>query len=189
MSFWDTTDGGVATDTGKDFEVGGGNFEPIPDGTKVLASVENAQWKVDNSGNEHLSLQWTVLKPEGFVNRKIFQKLWVTDHDPSAKDEEKAKTKTDKAKRMLAAIDANAGGKLARLTKKPTEDEILLAFTNKPMVIRLGVYSMDDRQNPGEKIRGNWVQAVSAKDTPLDAPTTSAKTKKSDDVEEDEIPF
>lgn len=195
MSFWDLSDGDTATNTGANFETPGGNFEAMPDGSKVLAMVENAEWKNDNGGNEFLSLQWTVIKPDEVKNRKIFQKLWVTDKDPGAKDEAKAKQKQDRAKRMFSAIDANAGGKLAKINKKPSADEILLALANKPMVIRLGVYSLDDRENPGQKITGNWVQAVAPKSEELYLPNAAPAKARAEPAKapaydlDDEIPF
>lgn len=189
---WGLSDGNNAADTGVDFEIaGGGNFDVIPDGSKVLAVVENAEWKTDNEENEFLNLQWTVVKPEEVANRKIFQKLWITDDDPRAKDADK---KRDKARRMFAAIDANAGGKLAKKGGKPDADGILLALANRPMVIRLAVWSMADRDNPGEKIEGNWVSAVAPKSS--DVGLTAAKPKAGTSqrqsnaaVDDDEIPF
>lgn len=191
MSFWNTSDGDTAANTGTSYEVPGGSFSALPDGSKVLAVVENAEWKNDNNGNEFLSLQWTILQPEEVKNRKIFQKLWISDLDSSVK---KPEEKRDRQLRLFAAIDANAGGKLAKVNKKPEADEILLALANKPMVIRLGLWEQDDRENPGKKISGNWVQAVAPKNTELYLPTAKAEPAKpqpkaqSFDLD-DEIPF
>ena len=161
---WGLSTGENAADTGTEYEVpGGGNMEPLPEGSKVLAMVEDAEWKEDAEHNEFLNLKWTVLKPEEVKNRKIFQKLWIKDFDPREKDEAKAEKKRDRARRLFAAIDANAGGKLAKKGGIPDADAIMLALVNKPMVIRLGLWEMEDRQNPGQTISGNWVQAVSPK--------------------------
>ena len=161
MSFWDLSDDKSAADTGKEFDGGGGSMEPIPDGSSVLAMPDEAKWDTDKENNEFLSIRWTVVKPEQFLNRKVFQKLWLSDDDPKAKDPVK---KRDKAKRMFAAIDANAGGKLLKKQSKPTDDELALALTNKMMVIRVHVWEME-----GDKgaMSGNWVAAVSAKDKEL----------------------
>ena len=161
---WGLSDGGSAAETGTEYEIpGGGNFDPLPDGSKVLAMVEDAEWKADDDRNEFLNLKWTVLKPEEVKNRKIFQKLWIKDFDPREKDKVKAEKKRDQARRLFAVIDANAGGKLAKKGGIPDSDAIMLALVNKPMVIRLGLWDMEDRQNPGQTISGNWVQAVSPK--------------------------
>ena len=158
---WGLSDGGSAAETGTEYEIpGGGNFDALPDGSKVLAMVEDAEWKEDADHNEFLNLKWTVLKPEEVKNRKIFQKLWIKDFDPRKQDEAKAEKKRDRARRLFAAIDANAGGKLAKKGGIPDADAIMLALVNKPMVIRLGLWEMEDRQNPGQTMAGNWVQAA-----------------------------
>ena len=171
--FWGLSTGESATETGQSYEAPGGSIEVIPDGSKVLALVENAEWRntaQDGSGAEFLSLQWTVTKPEEVRNRKVFQKLFLTDLDPNAKDEAKAIRKRDTARRLFAAIDANAGGKLAKKGGKPDADAVMFALANKPMVIRLGVWSFTGSQ--GDKMEGNWVQAISPKasDIGLTAP-------------------
>ena len=160
--FWNLSSGGDATeDASTSYEVASGNFEAFPEGTKLLAMVTDAEWRTnDQTGLENLSLTWTVVKPEDVANRKVFQSLWLTDLQPEAKDPEK---KRDKARRMFAAIDANAGGKLAKKGGIPDADTIMVALANKLMVLRLGLWEMEDRQNPGQVMSGNWIQAVGPK--------------------------
>jgi hypothetical protein len=162
MSFWGLSDGSnAATSKATDFEIGGGNMEPIPDGSNVLAMIDEAKWETKD-GAEYISLRWTVAAPDAYRNRKIFQKLFVTDDDPSIGDATKAAKKRDKARRMLAAIDTNAGGILTSKPGKPTADDLGVALGGKPMVIKVMLWEIDDR-NTGEKIRGNWVGAVADK--------------------------
>ena len=164
--FWDLSDGGNAAATKTtEYEIpGGGNMEPIPDGSSVLAMVDEAKWD-SKDGSSYISLRWTVIQPDAYKNRKVFQKLWVTDDDPGAKDADKAAKKRDKARRMLAAIDANAGGRLTSKPGKPTDEDLTMHLTNKPMVIKCMVWAVDDRQT-GEKIQGNWIAAVAPRGTP-----------------------
>ena len=144
MSFFQTSTGQAVQSTGT-FESGGGNMAPIPDGTQVLAAVDEAKW--DSFKNEdHVSLRWTVMQPEEYKNRKIFQKIKTNDVDPA---------KRDKALAMLAAIDTNAGGKLQAAGRKPTDQELAGALMNRPMVLKLGVWELDDKSKSG-----NWVQKV-----------------------------
>ena len=193
---WGLSDGGNAKDTGTEYETpAGGNFEALPEGSKVLAMVEDAEWKDDNEMNEYLSLTWTVVKPEEVGNRKILQKLWISDLDPRAKAD-KAEAKRDRARRLFAAIDANAGGKLAKKGGKPTGEEIAMALANKLMVIRLGLWEMDDRENPGKTISGNWVQAVAPKNAEIGIPDAPVKPQRSNQtsnrssiIDEEEVPF
>jgi hypothetical protein len=192
MSFWNLSDGGSAADTGADYEIPGGNLDPIPDGSSVLAMIDEAKWD-DKDGADYISLRWSVLSPDEYKNRKVFQKLWVTDDDPSAKDEDKAAKKRDKARRMLAAIDANAGGKLTKKEGIPTDETLTVCLTNKPMIIRVAVWAIKDRET-GDTISGNWVQAVAPKSKGIDvkpatAPKAQTRGAQSAGVEDDEIPF
>ena len=161
MGFWDLSDGETAANTGTEYEVPSGNMEPIPAGSSVLAMIDECKWDKKPTGEEFISARWTVLAPEEYKNRKVFHKIWVTDLDPSAKDDAAAKSKRDKARKMLAAIDANAGGKLTAKPSIPSNDD-LLHLTNKPMVATMMIWSMPDSRNGG-MMHGNWVSAVASK--------------------------
>ena len=175
MSFWDLSDNSSATATGAEYEVPGGNMDPIPEGSSVLALIDEAKWKRkdanDSSSPAYIELRWTILEPAQYKNRKIFQKLWVTDFDPSAKDREKAVAKRDKARRMLAAIDANAGGKLSQNPGIPSEDALGMALSNKPMVITLMTWEVSDSRGTAT---GNWVSAVAPKSKGVDVKPAKA---------------
>ena len=163
MGFWNTSDGEDAAKTGTEYEIPGGSMEPIPAGSSVLAMIDEAKWDhTQNDAEEFVSLRWTVLAPEEYKNRKVFHKLWVTDHDPNAKDHAKAVAKTDKARKMLAAVDANAGGKLTAKDARPSDDDLARALQDRPMVITLMIW---DSNTGGAG--GNWVAAVAPKNKPL----------------------
>lgn len=166
MSFWNLSDGeDVKTNTTGEFEQGGGRMEVIPDNTSVLAAIDEAKWDRTQDQDRYISLRWTVLAPEEFKNRKIFQKVWALDPKPNTKPE-KVDQVRDKAKRMLAAIDMNAGGKLLAKGEMPTDESLTACLTNKPMVIKVMVWEMPDRQTGGTA-QGNWVGAVSPKSSPV----------------------
>ena len=180
MSFWNLSDNS-AVDTNGEFETGGGNIEPIPANTDVLAVCDEAKWD-DFNGDRYISLRWTVMKPADYKNRKVFQKVRVMDDNAS---------KADKAKRMLAAIDANAGGKLVAAGEEPTDENLTKCLTNKPMVLRLQVWEIETEQ--GEKKTGNWVSAVSPRQGVGSAPqqpepATAQEPAGGDDMEDD-VPF
>jgi hypothetical protein len=141
-------------------EMAGGNMEPIPDGTKVKAIITEAKWD-SYQGDKHIKLRWDVVDGE-YKKRVIFQKVKVMDPDDA---------KADRQKTMLAAIDANAGGKLAALDKdEPSDVDLQAALCNKVMVIRLAVWEMNDKS-------GNWVSAVQsagAQPAPAPAPIHAA---------------
>ena len=160
--FWGLSTGEeTSTKTDGSFDAGGGNLQPIPNETSVLAAIDEAKWDKDTNGNRFISLRWSVLQPEEYDNRKVFQKLWVLDDEPKAKDPVK---KRDKAKLMLGAIDMNAGGKLLAKPVMPTDEAMTLHLTNKPMIIKVMVWSMRDNMT-GDIARGNWVGAVSSRQT------------------------
>lgn len=52
----------------------------------------------------------------------------------------------DNAITMLAAIDANAGGKLMASGKEPTDFAIASALANRPMILLLRVWESEDKQ-------------------------------------------
>lgn len=168
MSFWDLSDGGAANeDVQKEYEVPGGNMDPIPNNSDCLANIKGAKWASKKDADErYIEIQWQVEKPDDYLSRVVFQKLWVDDLDPMAKSEDKAKEKRDKARRMLATIDANAKGRLMQSGEAPTDDSLALALVDARAVIKVMLWEMDDRENYGEKIRGNWVSAVKPKDAP-----------------------
>lgn len=180
--FWGLSDGDTVKAT-SDFDAGGGSMEPIPDGTQVLAMIDEAKWDIKEEC-EYISLRWTTLKPDQYKNRKFFQKLWVMGNNPNQQDSEKRKKQGDKAKQMLAAIDTNAGGKLLANEGKPGDSDLQSGLIGKPMVVKLGVWEMTG--STGDKMSGNWVQAVAAKDgASVEAQPKQVKTAEIDD----EIPF
>ena len=109
-------------------------------------------WDLSDGG------QWRVTKPEVYKNRVIFQKLDVFGKDARAKDPKK---KSDNAKRMLAAIDANAGGQLATVEGVPTSEDLTRCLSNKFMTIKVMKWEM--KNDAGEPMSGNWIAAVSPK--------------------------
>ena len=193
MSFWDLSDGDAANEDAKsEYEIPGGNMDPIPNNSDVLAGIAAAKWATKKDADERfIEIQWKVKSPQVFANRVVFQKLWVADFDPQAKDNEKALAKRDKARRMLATIDMNAKGRLMKSNDMPSDDALALALFDAEMVIKCMVWEIDDRAK-GEVIVGNWVSAIKGKDSEL---TIGEPMKKSEPTGggaadlDDEIPF
>lgn len=157
MSFWDVGGEDLQKNQGS-YEQEGGDIKPIPDGTQVLALIDEAKWDAFQEGDDYISLRWSIMAPNEYKNRKVFQKLWVLGNNPNQSDAEKRKSQGVKAKKMLAAIDHNAGGKLLSSGEAPTDDSMARSITNKPMVLKLKVWEMEIQ---GEKKSGNWIAAVS----------------------------
>ena len=168
MSFWQTSDGTDAAqqaqaDGGK-FEMLGGDLAPIPEDTNVLAIAEEATNK-EYEGNHYINVKWRISKPAEYANRVIFQKLQI--FDPS---------KADKAKRMLAAIASNAGGGLFAAMQQRNEsapsDMSLAQICNRPMVLKLGVWELEDKSKSG-----NWIKAVAPAKSGTAAPVAPTVPK------------
>jgi hypothetical protein len=140
MSFWSVSNGEISS-TGE-FEIGG-ELEPIPDGTNLKACIDEIGWESWEE-NTYIKARWTVLDGE-YKGRKIYQKIRAQDSDQS---------KRDKAIRMLAAIDANCGGRLMQSGQMPDDGMMQGALCNIPMVIKVAVWEINEKS-------GNWVSMVS----------------------------
>ena len=174
-SFWELSTGDTAKSDGE-YEVGGGNFDPIPEKTQCLAVIDEAKWD-EKEGARFISLRWSVLAPDVYKNRKIYHKLWVADADPMAKDADK---KRDKAKLMLAAIDGNAGKKLFASQDEPTDQTLTDCLCLKPMQIMIMQWAIKDAT--GTEKKGNWIGAVSSKGGSAAATAPSKKPIINDDI-------
>lgn len=186
MSFWSTSTAAPLDTTGT-AEVGGGDLEPIPSKTVVRVIATEATWEAnrDNDiaekGGRHIKIRWDVIDGE-YKKRVVFQKIWAEHTDAK---------KRDKAIQMLAAIDANAGGKLLASGAEPTDMTMMQHLCNKPMLIRVMVWETEN--NEGETIRGNWVNGVynaaaMQPGKPAAAPKPAAKPAGFEDFDDD-IPF
>ena len=179
MSFW-TVENNTAEENLGQFEMGGGEIIPIPNKTQVLAFIDEIKWD-DYEGDVYISARWNIIKPVEYKNRKIFQKIRVNSDDTKKKE---------KAIKMLMAIDYNAKGGLAASGKEPTTDVMQSKLTNKPMVIMLQIWAIEDKQT-GEMKKGNWVSAVSPKGdgVPDKVIPVERETKKRTDQEEADDAF
>lgn len=181
MSFWNLSDNSQIDNSGA-FEMGGGEMEPIPNNTGLLAAIEEAKWD-EYDGYRYISLRWRVIGGQ-HENRVIFQKMKVFGTN-SCKDRQAT---ADKAKRMLAAIDANAGGNLLKIQGEPSDVDLMSALTGKVMAIKVQVWEMEIN---GEKKSGNWISAVAprGKTAPATAPAPQPEQPEPIDDDLDSIPF
>lgn len=140
-------------------EMGGGDIEPMPDGTTVRAIITEAKWDFPAEGDAFIKLRWDVVDGE-YKKRVVFQKIRVEESDAN---------KRDKAIAMLAAIDFNTGGKLLAKDGKPSDADLMMNLTNKPMVLRVRVWDMDGK-------KGNWVQMVASMTAPAQKAAPAATT-------------
>jgi len=193
VSWWNTSDGGSATDTGKQYTSAGGDFEIIPKNTKVLASVDEAAWKAVYQGTaEFVNVKWRIMKPSQYEGRVIFQKLFVDEPDPRTPSD-KISSKRDAAKRQLSVIDNNHKGKLSKLTARPTNEQLALGLIGAQAVLALDLWDIDGKQ-------GNWVRAITPKGSEITADAAKASSRGSeappvrgpfdDDIDlDDDVPF
>lgn len=189
--FWNTSQGESLVGSSTEYEQETGNIEPIPDNSNVLAYITSAAWKQDKDFLRWIEVEWTVEQPETYANRKIWQKLWVTDLDPRAKSPDKAEAKRDKAKKMLATIDANCGGKLAKAGVMPDDNALAIALQTRQMIIKVMVWDITGAD--GKSMTGNWIAGVFPKAKGVSvaevAPKPAASKATGAAMTEDQIPF
>ena len=147
MSFWNTSEN-KTVEAESDYEASAG-FDPMPDGTKVAAAITEIAWD-EYDGDEFINATWTVLQGE-YKNRKFFQKIKVRDGNPKVRD---------KALRMLAALDANTGGRLMQVETEPTDMDLASNLAGKPIGVRLGLWEIKNEETDEVEKRGNWVTAI-----------------------------
>ena len=167
-NFWTTSDNQEITTTGE--FTSGGMIENIPDNTTCLAMIDEAGL-AEYQGDEYISLRWVIAEPAIYKGRKIFQKVRVFDVDSK---------KADKAKKMLAAIDANCGGKLAQSDEAPNDTAMAKALLHKPMLIKVMVWDLEGRT-------GNWVASVAPRKGAT--PVKEEKSAEPSVVDIDSIPW
>ena len=183
MSFWQTSEGDDLSATTPDttYETpGGGNFDPIPDGTVLPSAIKEVKWD-EYEGDRYISARFDVLDGD-FKGRVVFLKIKV--YEPSAK-------KRDRALRLLATIDAITGGRLLKVQGEPSDVD-LASMCGKPMDARVRIWDMNGKT-------GNWIEAV-GKLGSLSGPTTKPVTNSApkqqaqqqapaDSFDDDDIPF
>lgn len=154
------------TNTG---EFDSNKMDLIPNDTDLVAIIDDVTWK-DYEGVEYINLRWSVVDGE-FKNRKLFHKIKVFDGDSG---------KAEKAKKMLLAINHNAGGNLHTLQAAPTVQD-LACLKNKPMIIKALVWEMKGSE-------GNWICSVSPMGT-NQAVQQATHQVNNDNSFDDDIPF
>ena len=182
IDYW----GEMPESTGDYEQKGGGPV--IPEGTRVLATVEEIKTQTfDGSSHESLNLKWRVEEPEEYNNKVFNQKIKNNGEDPLSQyyDPSKQESKIKSAQNMFAAIDANAGGNIKKLMRKPTDAELTQHIVAAKMWVHMGVY------NNKQIVRGvsafRYVDEPSKQATNATAPKTPANQVGADDV--DDIPF
>jgi len=177
--FWNTSDGKEIESNGS--FVSGSGLDPFPDGTEVLSIISEAELD-EYEGQRKIKITWIIGRPEKYKNRKIFQSLYVFSEHKNSSIE-----KADRAKRMLAAIDKNAGGKLMDTGNAPTTEAMTKCLVNSSMQLKIGLFEAED----GKAI--NYVTAVAPKGSSgKTSNTVSSKTEKPAEPafeDDDNFPF
>jgi hypothetical protein len=141
-----------------------GNFdmsvEVIPAKTVLKAVIEESKWDTytpePTNTDPHPATQtfikntWSIIEGD-YQNRKVFQKLHVRDENTG---------KAQRALQMLAAIDANAGGKIMAAGTMPDDMMLSMSLSNVPMNITVDVWEIGGNS-------GNYIIAVSRAQQPV----------------------
>lgn len=172
MNFWEVEGQKIESNGTIEVEGGSSNGLPIPAGTQVRVVIDEAVWKTTEKEGTFINVKHKVIAPEVYKGRVIFQKIHVRIHEFKSApnwcrlDEAGINKKRAAALRMLAAIDANAGGKLMATPSAPTDDKLSTCLCGKQMALTLDTWEITTDQN-GQQIpnavdyaRGNWVKKV-----------------------------
>lgn len=121
----------------------------IPKNTELKGVIEESKWESftnPETGVEQTFIKnvWCVVEGE-YQNRKVFQKLHVQDDNQG---------KAQRSLQMLAAIDANAGGKIMAAGHMPDDMMLATSLCNVPMNFVVDVWSINGNE-------GNHITAVS----------------------------
>jgi len=188
-----TTSTGEAIAPTNSFE-NSGRQQLIPAGTKLHANILEATWEdATQYTNQHVLISWYITeqgKYQGFV---VKQKIHTFDSNSS---------KTNKAKKMLMAIDINCKGLLAKAAESGKlvigdNGQLARALGGGAALITVDVYEIESTNiDPatGELYpprTGNWVRAVGpvAKKQAQEDKHIEEQAEKKDDDYDDEIPF
>lgn len=185
IDLWNDDDEEV---TGEYIQESGGDFPIIPHETRVLALIDKAEWKFkenfDNGRKEEncISLRFEISDGE-FKGQKIFKNLFV---------ESIIEDQARNAYTMFLNVDANAGGKIRALRRKPEDEDLQRYLINKQMVIVIGIMKA---KKDGEKDR-NYLMGVSSgskkpetkrEEAPRARP--APPRPKLEEIDDDDIPF
>lgn len=174
--FWNSSDD---VQSNGNYDVGGGDFPVIPDGTRVKAIIDKISWEFKKnykSGDEEncISARFEIEEGE-FKGQKIFKNFFL---------ESELEAEQTKAMNMFFAVDFNAGGKIKALKRKPTDEELNRYLINKSMVIVVGM--MEGRDGRKDS---NYLQGVSSgKNKPAQQASKTTTNQSYDDMDDD-IPF
>ena len=192
--FW--SDGSESTG---EADVGGGIFDPVPDGTKCLVHLEDIEWGFFNkegTGTECLKPVFCVESPSDYSDRKIQCNIKIFGDDPNSEfyDESKQEKTKENARKVYWAIDKNCGGKLAALGKMPSNRELANAWigAKKSFYITFGLMDGSKRNwiRKVEPLHGGSAQPQSRPAPQKQAPKQQSKTGDyGNDFEDDGIPF
>lgn len=161
MSFFQLSTGETVEQV-SEFDSGGGDIELIPNNTALLACISEVKWVRPDGEAAYVNAKWTVMLPEKYKGRIIFQKIRVNNSDAK---------KADKAKTMFVAIDTLCGGKLFAAGVEPTDDSMMAAFSNKLMLVVSMVWEIKTKLIDGVETElpkaewgsGNWIRSVNSK--------------------------
>lgn len=140
-----------------------GNFDMsvqvIPAKTVLKSIIEESKWETytpeptaedpQPQTQTFIKNTWSVLEGD-YQGRKVFQKLHVQDE---------SQDKAQRALQMLAAIDANAGGKIMASGAMPDDMMLSVSLSNVPMNITVDVWEIGNNS-------GNYITAVNRAQAP-----------------------
>lgn len=153
MGFFTLSTGEKANKDGNTTFENGGNYDPMPDNTTVVAAISKISWAAPTEYYpvDCIKAEWDVLEPAAYAGRKFKQAIKICDTKAEI---------SDKAKTMLSVMDSITGGKImaeiSRTNMDPDDNILALALINRPMTLTLGLFTPKET----DKSPMNWVKKV-----------------------------
>ena len=168
--FWDLSDNTQVEAKEEYVAPSGGGDYFFPHNSKINGIIDEMKWDSFNGGEEFIKYRISVVGPKTdadgvkIENRKLFLKLWINGDEKNANgNADKVKKKADNAKRMLASMDANAGGKLMKLGRKPTDEDLAACMLMSPMQFSIGHYEFYEQDGSGKPLDGKQGRRLEVK--------------------------
>lgn len=166
---------------------GGGDFPLIPHDTRILAIVDKVEWdykkNFKNKEKEEncISLRFEIDDGE-FKGQKIFKKFFI-----ESENEDQAR----KDYSMFLNIDANAGGKIRALRRKPENEDLQKYLINKQMAIVIGMMEGKEGKKDINYLMGVSSASKKTETKREEAPRArpAPPRPKAETIDEDDIPF
>jgi|SRR5690348_134311 len=188
INYWDDIDDEEIT--GEYVKKSGGDFPLIPHGARVsgfldeVSSDRKAAYtdgKQNDFEEDYTKLRIEITKPEDFERQKLFKTFWS---ETGGED----KLKADRL--LFLNIDKIAGGNIAKLRRKATDEELQRFLVGKEMVFVVGLMTPKGNGKPMNYIMGVSASGNVSEQSKQAGNAAKSQTRRMAPIDDDQdIPF